>query len=92
MMWQGAGNPGSAYGLQQAMAAQAAAQQQQQQQEAPDVQVCTTHWSYQHRTLVGLMCSSDPAVRVDKSACAGTLSGGGMSVGPYITILHRRKS
>ena len=40
MMWQGAGNPGSGYGLQQAIAAQAAAQQQQQ---APDMQVCTTH-------------------------------------------------
>ena len=40
MMWQGAGNPGGAYGLQQAMAAQAAAQQQQQQQ-TPGMQVCT---------------------------------------------------
>ncbi len=41
MMWQGAGNPGGAYGLQQAMAAQAAAQQQQQQQQAPGMQVCS---------------------------------------------------
>ena len=40
MIWQGAGNPGSAYGLQQAMAAQAAAQQQQQ---APGMQVCSNY-------------------------------------------------
>ena len=51
MMWQGAGNPGSAYGLQQAMAAQAAAQQQQQQQQAPGMQVCSGHLLHQHAAL-----------------------------------------
>ena len=38
-MRQGQGAPGSAFGLQQAMAAQAAAQQEQQQQ-ASGMQVC----------------------------------------------------